>query len=323
MQLSSEFIAFLRAGLFSQVMLENVANRLGAAFLPENYTAPAQKGIQKLDTWIKELEDGLPLLSTSWSTPDTFDAINAMGFMKDLKRDLMWMAEMVEAALSKKNLNEERIAAKIIAASLFRSATNRVAYLNTLNNLYVKLKAPEKATQAASELGEAQSYLQTTATIVEIFSGDKEYAPELCEKLRLEALLNPAELRAKAHEARIFLNVYTQQFDFEAAEIPEDIAKPWSEIKVPAVAAGYWYAYRFTPKDCLRWAAVGIRAAPLAAAWRRAQFDPESAIEWAQRGVHPMVAMEWARAGFDAPKAVALMQKGINHPSKASQQSYE
>jgi hypothetical protein len=124
-------------------------------------------------------------------------------------------------------------------------------------------------------------------------------------------------MRAYAHDARVLLNVYSREFTYELAEIPPQAAKAWLNMKVPAVAAGYWYAYNFTPEDYLRWASVGIRGAPLAAYWRRARFDPEDAVQWIQQGVPPMIAIEWARAGFDAGRTVAMLQRGITDPSKA------
>jgi hypothetical protein len=87
-------------------------------------------------------------------------------------------------------------------------------------------------------------------------------------------------MRAYAHDARVLLNIYSKEFSYELAEIPAHMAKPWLDMMVPAVAAGYWHAYNFTPQDYARWASVGIRGAPLAAYWRRARFDPEDAVQW-------------------------------------------
>jgi hypothetical protein len=113
------------------------------------------------------------------------------------------------------------------------------------------------------------------------------------------------------------LNVYARQFDYELAEIPPAEAKSWLDMKIPAVAAGYWSAYRFTPQDFARWVAVGIRGAPIAAYWRRAGFAPEEAVTWIQQGLPPVIAREWAAAGFDPVRTVAMLQRGITEPSKA------
>jgi len=319
LHLSTEFLSFLRAGLFSQVMLENAESRLGAAFLPAQYVEKAYKSLDLVDTWLKELEDGMPIFSTSWSTAETFEAINAMGIMKELKQDALWFADIVENALQVRELIDDRASAKLLAAGVYRSAVVRLAYLETINNSFLKLKAPERAQPSAAELPEAQQFLQTSNFIIDLFAGDATYTPELCERLRLEASLVPCDMRANAHDARILLNIFAKQFDYRLAEIPPQDAQPWLDMRIPAVAAGYWHAYRFTPQDYARWASVGIRAAPLAAYWRRARFDPENAMEWIQQGIPPMMALEWARAGFDAGRTVAMLQRGITDPIKAQQ----
>lgn len=317
LHLSAEFLAFLRGGFFSQVMLENAASRLSATFLFEDYVEGAHKAFDKIDAWQKELEDGLPLLSTAWTTPDTFDAITAMGLMRDLKRDLLWFGDLVETALAVSNLVEDRESTRILAAGVTRSAAARLSYLETLSDILLKLKAPDRAQQFAAEIPEAKGFLQTANTIVDIFSDDRPYSTELCERLRIEASLVPCSMRAYAHDARVLLNVYSKGFTYELAEIPAQAAKAWLDMKVPAVAAGYWYAYNFTPQEYSRWASVGIRGAPLAAYWRRARFDPENAVQWIQQGIPPMIAVEWARAGFDAVRTVAMLQRGITDPTKA------
>ena len=317
LHLTTELLSFLRAGLFSQVMLENAESRLRAAFLPPNYIEAPHKGLEKVDTWIKELEEGLPLLSTSWTTPETFDAISAMGFIKELKRDVLWFGQIVDNALIIPDLVDDRASVKLLAAAVHRSATTRLAYLETLSSIFTTIKAPDRAQAAAAEIPNALAFVQTANTILDIFGVDTPYEPTLCEKLRAEASLAPSDMRAHAHDARIFLNVYAKQFDFELAEIPAQRARPWLEMRIPAVAAGYWYAYGFDPQDYARWASVGIRGAPLAAYWRRARFHPEDAMDWIQQGIPPMVAMEWARAGFDAGRAVAMMRRGIVDPTRA------
>ena len=49
LHLTAEFIAFLRGGFNSQVMLEGAASRLSANFLQEDYVEAAHKAFDKLD----------------------------------------------------------------------------------------------------------------------------------------------------------------------------------------------------------------------------------------------------------------------------------
>lgn len=317
LHLTAEFLAFLRAGFFAQILFEGAASRLGWTALPPNYVDAAHKAFDKLDAWFHDAEDGVPLFNSSWTTPDTFDAINAMTLMKDLKRDSLWLLPRVEDALQTQNLSEDRDSVKLLAAALTRSAATRSAKVETLYNLFSKLKSEENAQQNVAELPDAKNFLQTAQTVVEIFATDAPYQPDLCERLRIEASLVPSDIRAHLHDTRIFLNIYARDFSFELAEIPREHAQVWIDRKIPAVAAGYWYAYRFSPDECLRWIGIGVRGAPMAAYWRRAGFEPEAAVGWLQYGIPPMIARVWALAGFDPARAASLLQRGITDPAQA------
>jgi hypothetical protein len=317
LHLTAEFLAFLRAGFFAQILFEGAASRLGWSSLPSNYVDASHKAFDKLDTWLLEAEDGVPLFNSSWTSPDTFDAINAMGLMKDLKKDSLWLLPLVEQALQVPNLAEDRESVKLLAAALTRSAASRSANTETLYNLFFKLKAEELAQQNFAELPDAKNYLQTAQTIVDIFSTDAPFQPDLCERLRIEASLVPCDIRAHLHDTRIFLNIYARDFSYELAEIPPDHARAWIDRKIPAVAAGYWYAYRFNPDECLRWVAIGVRGAPMAAYWRRAGFEAEAAVGWIQHSIPPMVARIWALAGFDPARTASFLQRGIADPAQA------
>jgi len=323
LHLTTEFLAFLRAGTYSQILFEGAVAHLGLSIISPGYLETPHKVFDKLDVWMRDLADGMPVFNTTWTSPDTFESINAMAFMKELKKDILWLSPIVDRALQTPNLVEDRESTKILAASVLRSAAHRLSYVETLQDLFIKLRAPERAQQSAAEIADAKGFMQNAQVIVDIFESDAPYDATLCERLRLEAALVPSDLRASAHDARVLLNIYAKDFSFELAEIPLEEAQPWIDSRIPAVAAGYWHAYRFTPQDYMRWASVGIRAAPLAAYWRRARFDPEDAIQWIQHGLPPMVAVEWARAGFDAGRAVAMMQRGITDPRQAPKSGRE
>lgn len=317
-QFTAQFLALLRAGALSRVALEGAANRLELAVLPANYAEKAYSDLEKLEGWVKDLEEGLPIFSLSWSYLETFDAISAMDLMKNFKEDLLWFAPIVSKALQAPKLEDDIQATKILAAGIARCATMRLSTSETLHNLYIKLKDSDSAQQSYAEIPDSVGYVQTANTIVDIFGDEHSYTNELCERLRAETSLVSCDLMATAHETRILLNVFAKNFSFELAEIDPREARKWAAKNIPAVAAGFWYAYHFSPDDYFRWLSVGIRGAPLAAYWRRANFEPEEAVKWIQHGLPPSIAETWARAGYDPERAILHLQKGINQPGRAS-----
>jgi hypothetical protein len=318
LQLTAEFLAVLRSGFFGQIKFESALSTLGSGFIPEGYLDTAHKAFDKIDVWMNDLLKELPIFATSWSSPETFDAISAMGFLRELKEDLEIVVPQLEEALKVTSLHLEPEAVKLLVAALVRSSSTRSSYAETLTKLFSQLKAPDLAQQVAIEIDGARDYVRVTDIILNTFTAPSAYEEELCEKLRSEASLTPCDFKALIHESNILLNVYAKEFTFDLAEIPHDAAQEWLDNNISPVPAGYWRAYEFTPSDFLEWTSVGITGAPLAANWRRALFAPAEAVEWIKEGLTPSIALVWRGAGFSDPARVAaLLRRGVTDPAKA------
>jgi hypothetical protein len=315
--LTTEFITFLRAGFYGQIVFEGALSKMGIESLPTGYLEPAHRAFDKIELWTKDLLREIPIFATSWSAPETFDAISAMGFMRDLKKDFVFVIPMVEDALHVKELAHDRESVKLLAAAVFRSAATRFAYLEGLYSVYVQLGAKELANAAAVEYQPARESLYQANQFMAIFSTTAEFDKAHCEDLRKEARLVPGDFRSRIHDCNVLLNVYSKEFTYELAEIPRDEAELWISRKIPAVAAGYWRAYEFSPEDFLEWAGVGVNGAPLAASWRQVGFPPALAVRWIREGIPPVIATVWERAGFEPPRAAALLKRGVTDPAKA------
>jgi hypothetical protein len=315
--LTAEFVSFLKAGFYGQIIFEGALSKMGASILPEDYLETAHRAFDKVEVWTKDLMREIPIFATSWTAPETFDAISAMGFMRDLKKDLVYVIPKVEDSLHVKELPRDRDAVRTLAAALLRIAAVRLSYVESLYSLFTALKGREQADAIALEYPPAKDYLDRANLFIASFSTRSEYDELQCQDLRRAAAIVPSDMRARIHDCNVLLNVYSKEFTYEIAEIPRDEAQLWIEKKIPAVAAGYWRAYAFSPEDLVEWSQVGINGAPLAAAWRTVGFDPESAVRWIREGIPPHVAMEWERAGFEPPRAAALLRRGVTDPAKA------
>lgn len=317
--LTAEFVTFLRAGFYGQILFDGALHTLGVSLVGDDYLDVAHKAFDKIDVWLKDLASELPIFSTSWNSPETFDAISAMNFLRDLKKDLLWLIPQLEEALRTPNLSQNRDVVKLLVAALVRTAAVRSSYVETLSSVFNQLKAFELGQAAAFEIEGAKAYVDVTQRILNTFNVTSAYEDGLCERLRLEASLTPCDFRAHLHDANILLNVYAKEFTFDLAEIPRDEAQSWIEKRISPVAAGYWRAYEFTPDDFLEWKSLGITGAPLAANWRRAKFAPQEAVAWIKEGLTPAIAIPWRAAGFEPTRVVAMLRRGITDPSRAPQ----
>jgi hypothetical protein len=317
LHLTTEFLVLLRAGFYGQILFEGALAALNSSFAPKNYLNTAHRAFDKLDGWMKDLVAELPIFSTTWETPETFDAISAMNFMRDLRKDFIFIVPHIEAALQVENLSQDREAVKLLVASLVRSAATRNAYVETLSTAFSALKAHDLAQQLSYEIEPSRDYLRVTRIIQERFSTTAVYDDQLCEQLRMEALLTPGDFRALSHDTNVMLNVFAKEFTYQLAEFAPGEADEWIASRIPAVAAGYWRAYGFAPQDFLDWKAQGITGAPLAANWTRAGFGPEEAIEWIKEGIPPMLAVPWRAAGFAPQRAATMISRGVTDPARA------
>ncbi|MFN5062195.1 MAG: hypothetical protein ACK5GN_05050 [Pseudomonadota bacterium] len=317
LHLTTEFLVLLRAGFYGQIIFEGTLASLNSTFAPNNYLNVAHRAFDKIDAWMKDLVSELPIFSTTWETPETFDAISAMNFMRDLRKDFLFIIPHVEAALQVENLSQDREAVKLLVASLVRSAATRNAYIETLSTVYSVLKANDLAQQVSYEVEPTREYLRVTRIIQERFSTTAAYDSQLCEQLRVEALLTPGDFRALAHDTNVMLNVFAKEFTFQLADFAPGEADEWIAQRIPAVAAGYWRAYGFSPQEFIDWKAQGITGAPLAANWTRAGFSAAEAIEWIREGIPPMLAVPWRAEGFDAKRSATLISRGVTDPTRA------
>jgi hypothetical protein len=317
LHLTTEFLVLLRAGFYGQILFEGTLAALNSSFAPRNYLDIAHKAFDKIDSWMKDLVAELPIFSTTWETPETFDAISAMNFMRDLRKDFLFVIPHVETALRTENLSQDREAVKLLVAGLVRSAATRNAYIETLSTIYSVLKANDLAQQVSFEIEPSREYLRVTRIIQDRFSTTAAYDDQLCEQLRLEALLIPGDFRALAHDTNVMLNSLAKEFTYQLADFNPGEADDWIANRIPAVAAGYWRAYGFSPQDFLDWKAQGITGAPLAANWNRAGFTAAEAIEWIKEGIPPMLAVPWRAAGFNANRSATLISRGVTDPARA------
>ena len=127
LHISAEFITFLKAGFYGQVLFEAALARLEPSVspLPSSYLETAHKAFDKIDRWTKDLAEELPLFALNWKTIETFDAISAMSFLREFKRECLWIMPQIDSALSATNLAQNRDAVKLLAASLGLSRMHR------------------------------------------------------------------------------------------------------------------------------------------------------------------------------------------------------
>lgn len=314
--LTHSVLNFLRASFVGQLVFHKALTSMNSKLVDDSYVEGAHRALDKIDPWLKEVFDGMPIISASWVAPETFEAIRAFGFIKEIKQDLIWLSGQVETAISLPDLTREQEAIRILVATLLRVANVRVNYLNGAGSFYAKNKDQERVALLAPQFDDARQYAQVTNVIYDTFNREGPFETELVERLRREAELCPGDLRAQAFDALSLQNAFVKNFDYEHTELPANVYAEWKAKEIPASAAGYWYAYKFTPEETAEWAQTGLTNASLAANWKRSGFEPTKAYSWQEAGFAPAVARLWMEAGYDPQRAATFASRGVQTPDK-------
>jgi len=317
LQLTSSVLSFLRAGFYGQIVFHTVLSQLGSTLADESYLQNAHKAMDRVDPWIADLHKGLPIFATAWKTPETFEAIKALEFLKELKAELKLIVPKLESSLVLEDLSSEKEAINLLVASIARTANVRAAFLDSLFAFYTHHNFKELADQVKFQFDDAQEYVQVSHIIFETFKDTGKPDRELLERLRQEAQLAPSDFRAHIHDINILINCYAGEFTFELAEFLPVESDLWHDAQIAPRAAGYWRAYHFSPNDALEWFGVEVQTPSLAANWRRAGFTTQDAPAWAKAGLPPALARVWLKAGFEPEHAGKMIARGIIDPMQA------
>ena len=66
LHLSAEFLTFLKAGFFGQILFEAAMTKLECPLLPPGYLDNAHKTFDKLDRWLKDLSEEQVISIREW-----------------------------------------------------------------------------------------------------------------------------------------------------------------------------------------------------------------------------------------------------------------
>jgi hypothetical protein len=314
--LTHSVLNFLRASFVGQLIFHKTLKDLGSDLVPDTYLENAHRALDKLDPWIEELRQGIPIISASWSAPETFEAIRAFSYLKDLKQDLTWLSSQLAGALAVKDLTSQPQATKLLVAGIARTANVRAAYLEGAVDFLRTNQDGERADMVAYQLEDARSYANVAQYIIETFTPPPPFHEELTEKLRREAELTPHDFAAQIHDVVLLQNAFNKKFGYEHLELGDADLLPWEQRQIPAPVTGYWISYKLSPDECIAWSNIGIGNAAFAANWKRAGFDHETAQQWLKVGFSPALARLWLSGGYDAERAAQMVQRGIMSPEQ-------
>ncbi len=278
-----------------------------------------QSNNERVNTWIEGCLAGETLLSTSWTTPETFEAQNAISMLAKLKPDLTSTADRMEGYIN----GEQAISvnsAQWIFSALVRSAYARDVYIRGFLSFGIIFQKQDIVQSYTALLPGSEERIFSINQGLELFRATGFNLETLGAEF-LDTLLNlaedlPAVLRTQIHDLNLLGSNYRGGITAENLGFSEEEASGWQQAGFPLDAAGYWKAYGFSAKEATDWVNSEARDPASAFGWKINKFSPQSAQAWITHGIPPLYAKLWGEAGKTPQQTREKLEQGITDPSQ-------
>lgn len=321
LQLSHATLNYLLAAYIGQDIYFSVLKQFGANVLTEEYLEPIRQALGKIRPILEDFTKNMPFVSSSWQSPETFEAESALSMLKYAKGELSQAVAKMESALATPDLSADRESVALLIAGFARAANSRFSHWEGMSFYADHFGIEDLKITSANELKDSGEMVAFSHVLYDRFADPENVDPQSYEQLRIDSALTPMMLRAQVHESNVLLNMFVEkprfeQYDFLPNEIPH-----WNRYNISAQDAGYWRAFLFTPEECMQWTQAEIRSPLSAALWRKFEFTPHTAYDWIRMGAPPKASRIWLNAGYDPRQASAFVEQGITDPSMASKRA--
>lgn len=278
-----------------------------------------EKTLEIINRWLSDLWNGLPLVSTGWQSPETFEAQRVFDLLNESKLDLKQLSQKFSSLLNsnERYSNDENI--KIIISGIVRLAYQRDNFIKGFLE-YAKVFAREDLySHFEAFLPTSNDEVKLANSFLKEFKSAANLRTEFFDNLDLQLITIPSTLNVFIHEMNFIGAVYSPDFSFRHAEIPEDEFYLWEQLGLSAREAGYWRAYGITPDQALSWIEQNMRDANVAGNWSIRGFNPPEVFDWLKLGLSPAVALLWRKAGYDLDTVRVQLNKGYLTPKDLAQ----
>lgn len=310
---SHGLLNYLHASVQGRWAFFNVLDQVNSKLFEDREIAATRDMIERINTWLLDLYRGSPLISSSWTQPETFDAIKSIDYLKALKKEIVGIAQGTSQLLSSGSIAPKSEDEKLLVASFARYAYARDSYVRGFIEYGLVSRNEEMVRTYEQFIPNSAEDLEVARFLIQ---GEiSETPPDDHNSLLIfRARTIPGVFRTHAHDMNQILAAFSGGFSFLSADFSPNEATMWNQAGIGPVAAGYWRAYDFSPSEASQWIAVGVMEAGSAVEWARLGFSLQSAFPWVQAGFPPALARKWRDAGFGPDRALPLVQQGFETP---------
>lgn len=281
-----------------------------------------QHMIERIAEWLAGFTKGELLFSSSWETPETFEAQNALSLLDKLKPDLLSNAQQITNFLEgKEKIDSEN--AKWLFSNLIRSAFARDIYLRGFilyGETYNNTSIVENYNNLLSQATQHNAIIQQG---IEIFREAKYDLNTLGDNFLMTLLAGceelPSVFRTHAQDINLLSANYKGGVSFENLDFNKEEASAWLLAGITPEPAGYWRAFGFGPQESIEWLNSFVNDPGEANAWKMSNMLPAAVKPWKESGFIFNSAMNWIQAGYAPHIAKEHVDRGIFSPPPESE----
>lgn len=316
--LSFAIINYLSASLRGRIAAVTVLGQFQHSEFDIAELEQLQANNERVNDWIEGCLAGETLLSTSWSSPETFEAQSSLAMLAKLKPDLTATADRIETYLT----GEQAISVSSVQwlfSALIRSAFARDIYIRGFLTFGQAFQKQELIENYSKLIPGSEERILSINQGIELFKAT-EYDLSKLETEFLDTLITlaedlPAVFRTQIHDLNLLGSNYRGGPTAENLGFSEEEAQAWQQIGFPLDIAGYWRAYSLSPQESLTWVNVEARDPASVFGWKINKFNPQSSKHWIEYGIPPQLARIWGEAGKTPQEAREKLQMGIVDPN--------
>ncbi|MCO6429341.1 MAG: hypothetical protein J5J00_00645 [Deltaproteobacteria bacterium] len=317
--LSHAIINYLNALLRGKLAFLNALRQAAHPDFKTDDLMRTEKSLETVSRWSADLAKRVPLMSTSWSMPETFEAKRALDLFSERKKELNQLAEKLERILSQSpeyRLGEDDA---LLVSTYVQFVYGQENFIKGYIEYGREFGRPDFVEQYSLQLPSAANEIALANWLLKELRQRATIGPEYDARLHSATYLLPGYLRMNVNDINSFLAVFEPEFTYEMADISRVEAQRWQEAGFAPKLSGYWNAFRFAPSEALQWLNAGFNDVVISARWRTAGVSPEAALRWIECGIDPETSAVWHKAGYEPSQAVLYIERGITSPEKARQ----
>lgn len=318
-EFTHSMLNFINAAFQGRFTFYNILDQLAFRSLPVEEIERSQRVLDKVSRWKGQLFNGTLLFSSSATSPESFEAQNALELLENLRPDLTTLSQQCAAILADNQTPSKPENIKLLIAAYGRFAYSREHYIKGFLELGSLMKLIDILERFNPLVAPAQQDVARANELATAYRPPSQVAPQFFGYLQSLSLHLPSIFLSAINDINQLISPYKGGLSYASLGIPAQEGKQWQDFGLSPAQAGYWRAFYMGPEEAMNWLKSGFQSAQSAADWRALGFSAQIAPYWLAKGFAPFQALPWFQAGIDPDQAIEYIKNGINHPAQLGQ----